>query len=146
MNINEIQPNKGNIDIIATLIEKQSPRTFEKFGKSGRVCNAKLQDESGVISLTLWNDDIDTVNQGDKIHLTNGWCSEFRAEKQLSAGKFGKIEIIEKASIPSTHSSASSATPSNIPVPQSNIPLPPQKRIIAKDDEYEVIKNEEFVD
>ncbi len=97
MEIKDIKANSGNIDLIIKVVEKESPRTFEKFGKKGRVCNAKVKDQSGEIKLTLWNDDIDKVTVGDKIHLQNGWCSEFKGEKQLSTGKFGKIEIMEKS-------------------------------------------------
>jgi len=78
-------------------MEKEEPRTFEKFGKSGQVCNVKVKDDSGEIKLTLWNEDIEKVKVGDKIHLENGWCSEYQGEKQVSAGKFGKIEIVESS-------------------------------------------------
>jgi replication factor A1 len=97
MEIKDVKANQGNIDIVAVVLSKEEPREFEKFGKTGKVCNAILKDDSGEIKLTLWNDDIDSVNEGDKIHLQNGWCSEYRDERQLSAGKFGKIEIVEKS-------------------------------------------------
>jgi replication factor A1 len=98
MEIKDIQPNTGNIDLVLKVVEKEDPRSFEKFGKEGRVCNIKVSDDTGDVKLTLWNDDVDSVNVGDKIHLQNGWCSEYRGEKQLSSGKFGKIEIVEAAS------------------------------------------------
>ena len=94
MEIKDVQPNKGNIDVVVEVVQKESPRTFEKFGKKGKVCNAKVKDNSGEIVLTLWNDDADKVNVGDKLHLQNGWCAEYKGEKQLSAGKFGKIEVV----------------------------------------------------
>lgn len=97
MEIKDLTANQGNIDLVLEVVEKEPERTFDKFGKSGRVCNVKVKDSSGDIKLTLWNEDIDTVNVGDKIHLQNGWCSEFRGEKQISSGKFGKIEVVEKA-------------------------------------------------
>lgn len=97
MEIKDLQANQGNIDIVAVVTTKDEPRTFEKFGKQGRVANAMIKDETGEIKVTLWNDDIDVVNVGDKIHIQNGWCSEYRDEKQLSSGKFGKIEVVEKA-------------------------------------------------
>jgi replication factor A1 len=96
MEIKDIQANQGNIDVVVEITTKDEPRTFEKFGKQGRVCNAKAKDESGEITLTLWNDDVDVVNVGDKIHLQNGWCSEYKGERQLSSGKFGKIEVVGK--------------------------------------------------
>ena len=84
MEIKDVQANQGNIDIVAEVISKEEPRTFEKFGKTGRVCKAQIRDGSGEIKLTLWNDDVDRINVGDKIHLQNGWCSEYQGEKQLT--------------------------------------------------------------
>jgi len=95
MEIKDVKPNQGNIDLVAEVKTKEQSRTFEKFGKKGKVCNAVLKDKSGEITLTLWNDDADSVNVGDKVHLTNGWCSEYKGAKQLSTGKFGKIELLE---------------------------------------------------
>ena len=97
MEIKDLKPNTGNVDIVAEIVDKDEPRTFEKFGKSGKVCNAKLKDASGEVKMTLWNEDIDKVNQGDKVHLQNGWCSEFKGELQVSSGKFGKIEVVEQS-------------------------------------------------
>ncbi len=97
MEIKDVQPNKGNIDLVVEVVTKETPRTFEKFGKKGKVCNAKVKDDSGEITLTLWNDDADKVSIGDKLHVQNGWCSEYKGEKQLSAGKFGKIDIVSGA-------------------------------------------------
>ena len=95
MEIKDVKPNLGKIDLVATVVAKEAPRTFEKFGKSGKVCNATLEDPSGRIMLTLWNDEVDQINIGDKVKIANGWCSEFKGQKQLSAGKFGKIEVVE---------------------------------------------------
>jgi len=99
MEIKEIQANQGKIDIVAKVVEKEEPRTFEKFGKKGSVCNAKLKDDSGEIKLTLWNEDVEKVSLGDKIHIKNGWCSEYQGERQLSSGKFGEIEIVESSEV-----------------------------------------------
>lgn len=96
MKISELQLRQGNVDIKAEVIEKGDIRTFEKFGKQGRVCSAKIKDDSGKITLTLWNEDIDKVEVGDKIHLTNGYVGEWQGEPQLTTGRLGKIEIIEK--------------------------------------------------
>ncbi len=98
MEIKDIKPNQGNVDVVCEVVTKDPARSFEKFGKSGRVCNAKIKDGSGQITLTLWNDDVDKVNVGDKIHIQNGWCSEYKGERQLSSGKFGKIEVVAATS------------------------------------------------
>ncbi|MFH1408476.1 MAG: OB-fold nucleic acid binding domain-containing protein [Nanoarchaeota archaeon] len=96
MALKDLQPKQGNVDVVVTLTEKGDVREFQKFGKSGRVCSAKVKDDSGDMVLTLWNDEIDQVNIGDKIHLTSGYVSEWQGEMQLSAGRYGKIEVLGK--------------------------------------------------
>lgn len=100
MNISELQAKQGSVELTAEVSEKEEPREFEKFGKAGRVCNAIIKDSSGSVKLTLWNEQIDQVNTGDTIKITNGWVSEWQGEKQLSTGKFGKLEIVKKGEEP----------------------------------------------
>ena len=95
MNISEIKPRQPKIELEGKIIEKEEPREFNKFGNAGRVCNATLEDSSGKIKLTLWNDEIDKVNVGDKVKITKGYCNEFQGEKQLTAGRFGKLEVVK---------------------------------------------------
>ena len=97
MEIKDLAPRQGNVDITIDVVEKGDVREFDKFGKSGRVCNAQAKDATGTIKLTLWNDDIDKVNAGDKVQLTNGYVSEFQGELQLTTGKFGKLEVVGKS-------------------------------------------------
>ena len=99
MAVKDLQARQGNVNIALDIIEKSAVREFEKFGKKGRVCNAKGKDETGTITLTLWNDDIDKINVGDAVKIENGWVSEWQGDLQLSTGKFGKIEVIGKATV-----------------------------------------------
>ena len=93
MQIKELQPKQGNVDITVEITEKSEPREFEKFGKPGKVCNAKAKDETGEITLSLWNEDVDKVKAGDTVTISNGWVSEWQGELQLSTGRFGKMEV-----------------------------------------------------
>jgi replication factor A1 len=95
MAIKDLKAREGKVDIIAEVVDKADVKEFSKFGKAGRVCNAKVKDESGEMTLTLWNEDIDKVNVGDKIHISNGYVSEWQGELQLSTGRFGKLEVVE---------------------------------------------------
>ena len=94
MKIEELQSKQGKVDVEVEVISKDEPREFEKFGNKGKVCNAMVKDDSGEIKLTLWNDDVDKVNVGDKVKVTNGYVNEFQGEKQLTSGRFGKIEVL----------------------------------------------------
>jgi replication factor A1 len=92
MKISELQPRQGKVELEATIVEKQPPREFNKPGMNGKVCNARISDGSGTITLTLWNDDCEKYQQGDKIKISNGYVGEWQGELQLGAGKFGKLE------------------------------------------------------
>ena len=94
--IKDLEARQGNVDIVVEVTEISEAKEFEKFGKQGKVANAIVKDESGEIKLTLWNDDIDKVKVGDKVHIINGYVGEWQGEKQLSTGKFGQLELVEK--------------------------------------------------
>ena len=79
------------------VVDAGEPREFQKFGKPGKVATAIAKDETGDVKLTLWNDEIEKVKAGDKIHLTNGYVNEWQGEMQLTAGRMGKLEIVGKA-------------------------------------------------
>jgi len=96
MKISEIQVRQGKIDVEGEIVDIGEIREFSSSGNKGQVCDAKLKDDSGEISLTLWNDEIDQVKMKDKVKITNGYCNEYQGEKKLSAGKFGKLEIVKE--------------------------------------------------
>ncbi len=96
MKISELQIRQGNVEVEGTIKEIGEVRTFDRYGRELRVANATLEDDSGTITLTLWNDDIDNYKAGDKVKITNGYVNEFQGEKQLTSGKFGKIEKLRE--------------------------------------------------
>lgn len=98
MEIKDLRAKQGDVDLVVIVVEKTPARTFDKFGKQGRVCNAKVKDSTGTVTLTLWNEDIDKIGVGDKIKIIKGYVGEWQGELQLSAGKYGKIEVMEKGS------------------------------------------------
>lgn len=106
MKISELKAGQGKVDVQCKVKSKAEPRVMQKYGKDLKVANAIVQDDSGEIKLTLWNADVDAVNVGDTIKITNGYVSEFNGEKQLTSGKFGKLEVVSAGS-----ASASEKTP-----------------------------------
>ena len=99
MQVKDLKPKQGNVEIIVDVVDVGIPREFQKFGKPGKVATAVAKDETGDIKLTLWNDDIEKVKAGDKIHLTNGYVNEWQGEMQLTTGRMGKLEIIGKSDV-----------------------------------------------
>ena len=94
MAIKDLQARQGKVDIVVEVVDLGEVREFSKFGRTGRVATATVKDETGEIKMSLWNEQIDQVKPGDKVHVTNGYVNEFQGEKQLTTGKFGKLEVI----------------------------------------------------
>jgi replication factor A1 len=122
MKINELQARQGNVELVGKIKEKGEAREFEKFGKTGKVCNAVLADDTGEVKLTLWNEQADQVKDGDTVKISNGWVGEYQGEKQLSTGKFGKLEVVEGGS--------DDAAPSSEPTAEA--PAEPEKPVEEK--------------
>ena len=95
MKINELQPKQGKVEIVVEITAKEEPKEFTKFGAVGKVCSCKAKDDTGVINLTLWNEQIDMVEVGDTVKIINGYVNEYQGEMQLTTGKFGKLEKVE---------------------------------------------------
>ena len=97
MKIAELKAGTSNVSVVGTVASKDEPReVVTKYGKRLQVANIVLKDESGQIAMSLWGADINAVNAGDKVEITNGFVNEFRGNPQLSTGKFGKIKVLEK--------------------------------------------------
>ena len=94
MKIKELKPGQGNVDLTAEIVGIEPPRTINKMGKELRVASATLKDDSGTITLTLWNEAIDQVQEGQTVHLTNAYVNTFQDKLQVTLGKFGKLEVV----------------------------------------------------
>lgn len=96
MAIKDLKVREGKVELIAEIIEIGDIREFEKFGKSGKVANAIIKDDTGTVKLSLWNEQIDQVRIGDKVKVQNGYVNEYQGELQLTTGKFGTLEVLER--------------------------------------------------
>jgi replication factor A1 len=96
MKISELQNGMKRVEIEADVVDKGNPRQVQSrmSGESFNVADTIIQDETGTIKLTLWNEQIDQVNVGDKIKIENGYVTSFKSENQLNVGKYGKITIL----------------------------------------------------
>src|SRR3989344_8301394 len=99
MEIKDLQPKQGNVNIVLEVVDKGDVREFQKFGRAGKVCTATAKDTSGEIKLSLWNEQVEMVNIGDKVKIVNGYVNEYQGEKQLTTGRMGKLEVVESGKI-----------------------------------------------
>src|SRR5256712_10643051 len=98
MKVKELRP-ESKVDVIElTIRQKGEARDFSsRSGSTGKVADAKAVDDEGTeVSVSLWNEEIERVQANDRIRITNGWVREWRGNMQVSAGRFGKLEVLRK--------------------------------------------------
>ncbi len=93
MKVNELQPKTPVPEIELEIVSVGEPRSFNTARGSGTVANAAARDETGEVSVSLWNEQTNQVKEGDKIRIEDGWCNEFRGQIQISTGKNGKLIV-----------------------------------------------------
>lgn len=97
MMVKELRPNTPVPEITLEITSKGEQRKFANERGSGSVCNCAGKDSEGdEISVSLWNEQTEQVEEGNTIKITSGWCSEFRGQKQVSTGKKGSLEVTKK--------------------------------------------------
>jgi replication factor A1 len=89
--IAELKPGMRRVDVKGKIVDIENPREVNtKFGP-GQVANATLQDESGTVKVTLWNENISKIAVNDNVEIQNGYVESFRGELQLNVGRYGKL-------------------------------------------------------
>ncbi len=96
MKISDLTADSTEIEVEATVVEVQDPRTVNtRFGPK-QVATAVIEDDSGRINLSLWEDQIKTVKEAKKIKLAGGYITVWNKVLQLNVGKKGKLEVVEE--------------------------------------------------
>ena len=78
--IADIQPDT-KVNIIARIVRIPTIRSYEKNGKEGKVASLELIDDSGSISYTLWNKNVDLIEElgledGDTVKILQAQARE----------------------------------------------------------------------
>ncbi len=75
-------------------------RTFENKNGQGRVRNVRIDDGTGSIKVVFWNEETDRIEDefetGTVIRVANGYVQDRGYGKQISAGKWGEVKVIDR--------------------------------------------------
>lgn len=93
--ISELAANMKNVSVIGKLTLGEIREVNKKDGSTGRVMTAILDDGSGAIKLSLWDDQVTQFSNGDTVEVENGYTTAYREQTQLNVGRFGKIAKVE---------------------------------------------------
>lgn len=88
--IADIQP-ETKVNIIARIVRIPTIRSYEKNGKEGKVASIELQDDSGKITYTLWNKNVDLI---EDLKLEDGDTVKIlQAQARQRTNRDGENEI-----------------------------------------------------
>ena len=97
MKISEIQKGMSSVSIEGKVLDISEIRDVNtRYGKK-QVADAVIEDDTGEIKLTLWENQIQSVKIGDKVTVTGAYVTEFRSVIQLNIPRSGKLEVQEKS-------------------------------------------------
>ena len=96
MKINEIKRGMSSISVEGKIVDKSEPRRVRTRYGPRSVADVTLQDETGSIKLSLWEEKVDSVSVGDKVKISGAYVSEYMNELQLNIPRSGKLETTEE--------------------------------------------------
>ncbi len=96
--IADIKPN-SEYTVIGKVKNVYDSRKFKrKNGKSGKVINLDISDETGSCRLVLWNKDVELVNnkdisEGSIVKIINGYTKDGYSGVEINLGRWGLLEV-----------------------------------------------------
>lgn len=97
--IEELTPNSRGVNVVVKVVSKGEARDVMGRGGQHRVADALVGDETGCIYLTLWDENIDQINEEETINITNGYVNLFRGNMRLNIGRYGNFKVLEESTI-----------------------------------------------
>jgi len=96
--VSGLTPQSKNVNILIKIVSTGEPKEIpNKFGgEPKRVAEAVVGDETGTVILSLWQDQIGSVQANDVLYIENGYVSLVQGHIRLNVGKYGKMTKSDK--------------------------------------------------
>ncbi len=97
--ISELGPESRQVNTTVKVVQKGEARetVSRQDGTTHRVLDALVGDDSGAIYMTLWDDNIGKVNEGETVNVKNGYVRPFKGSMRLNIGRYGTLEPAQTA-------------------------------------------------
>lgn len=95
--IGDLREGMRSVNVAGRVAHISDVRTFtRRDGSSGRVASVLLEDETGTVRLSLWDDDVDMTNDfeiGSTLSVENGYTRMSLGDVGVNAGQSSRITI-----------------------------------------------------
>jgi replication factor A1 len=90
--VRDLTPNSKQVNVLAKVMSVgEAKEVMGKFGDPRKVCEAVVGDDTAVITLSLWNEQIGTIAKDEVIFVDNGYVSLVRGHMRLNVGRYGNL-------------------------------------------------------
>ncbi len=96
MTVEELDAEADDVEIEGTIKRLPTPRAVSTQYGQKRITTVVFEDETGDIDLTLWEEEIDEIEEGAEVHITGAYVREWADDVQLNIGRDGDIERIDE--------------------------------------------------
>jgi replication factor A1 len=96
--VETLSPRSRRIYSTVKVVSKNPIRevSSRRDGSQHKVTEVLVGDETGSVFLTLWDDAIEQVNEGDIVDIDNAYVTLFRGNMRLNLGRFGSMTPSEE--------------------------------------------------
>ena len=92
MRIADLKPGMRNVELEATVLAVEEPKTIVARGAERRILEAIISDGSGRIKLVLWDEHITDLRPGDRVAIRGGVVTSYKGEWRLNVSRGGAID------------------------------------------------------
>ena len=92
----DLIPNAPVKDLDLVVLRRYPRRLINTDSYTGMVAAACGRDETGLVGIVIWADDVDKVRSGDMIRIESGWCRIRDDELVVSSGRNGCLRVISR--------------------------------------------------
>ena len=94
--VSELTPNQKILRLELVVLRRYPRRLVNSKNFTGSLAAASGRDETGIVGIVLWADQVKQVKTGDIIRIENGWCRSRNGELIVSTGKSGTLTVLDR--------------------------------------------------
>lgn len=94
--VSELKANKQVERLELVVLRRYPRRLVDSSNFTGSLAAACGRDETGIVGIVLWGEQVKQVKTGDIIRIENGWCRSRNGELIVSTGRTGSLLVIDR--------------------------------------------------
>ena len=94
--VSELKANKQVERLELVVLRRYPRRLIDSSNFTGSLAAACGRDETGIVGIVLWGEQVKQVKTGDIIRIENGWCRSRNGELIVSTGRTGSLLVIDR--------------------------------------------------